>query len=150
MTDYRDGVIHNAPTDFGLGTGSMQKLDGGVWSVLMRIRDDPEVKSRAAFTFANGLDALTYGWELTNEIVRVATAIMKAIPGARRGRHVAAGNRSDLTFRPWDRPPVPPRARRRRDPGRDALPANRLASGGEAPAVTDAGLTPRSCARRSD
>jgi hypothetical protein len=30
----------------------MQKLVGGVWSVLMRIRDDPEVKSRAAFTFA--------------------------------------------------------------------------------------------------
>jgi hypothetical protein len=61
----------------------MQKLDGGVWSVLMRIPDNPEVKSRVAFTFAKGLDALTYGWELTNEIVRVATAIMKAIPGAR-------------------------------------------------------------------
>jgi hypothetical protein len=99
LTDYRDCIIYNAPIDFGLGTGSMQKLDGGVWSVLMRIPDNPEVKSRAAFTFAKGLDALTYGWELTNEIVRVATAIMKVISGARRGRHVAAGNRIDLTFR---------------------------------------------------
>jgi hypothetical protein len=62
LTDYRDCIIHNAPIDFGLGTGSMQKLDGGVWSVLMRIPDNPEVKSRAAFTFAKGLDALTYGW----------------------------------------------------------------------------------------
>jgi hypothetical protein len=82
LTEYRDCIIHNSPIDFGLGTGSMQKLDGGVWSVLMRIPDNPEVKSQAAFTFAKGLDALTYGWELTNEIVRVTTAIMKAIPGA--------------------------------------------------------------------
>ena len=83
LTDYRDCIIHNTPIDFGMGTGSMQKLDDGVWSVLMRIPDNPKVKSQAAFTFAKGLDALTYGWELTNEIVRVATAIMKAIPGTR-------------------------------------------------------------------
>jgi hypothetical protein len=83
LTDDRDCIIHNAPIDFGLGTGSMQKLDGSVCSVLMRIPDNPEVKSRAAFTFATGLDGLTHGWELTNEIVRVATAIVTAIPGAR-------------------------------------------------------------------
>jgi hypothetical protein len=83
LTDYRDCVIHYAPIAFGLGTAWMQKLDGGVWSVLMRIPDNPEAQSQSAFTFAQGLDALTYGWELSNEIVRVATAIMMAVPDAR-------------------------------------------------------------------
>ena len=49
----------------------------------LRIPDNPEAKSQSAFTFAKGLDALTYGWELSNEIVRVATAIMMAVPDAR-------------------------------------------------------------------
>lgn len=83
LTDYRDCIIHYAPINFGMGTASMQKLEGGVWSVLMRIPDNPEAKSQSAFTFAKGLDALSYGWELANEIVRVATAIMMAIPEAR-------------------------------------------------------------------
>lgn len=77
LTDYRDCIMHYSPIDFGFSTANMQKLDGGVWSVLMRIPDNPDAKSQAAFTFSNGLDALTYGWELTNEILRVATAITK-------------------------------------------------------------------------
>jgi hypothetical protein len=83
LTEYRDCIIHYAPIDFGLGTASMEKLAGGAWSVRMRIPDNPEVKSQAKFTFAKGLDALTYGWELTNEIVCIATAVMNAVSDAR-------------------------------------------------------------------
>ena len=73
LTDYRDCIIHYTPIDFGMSTANMHKLDDGIWSVMMRIPDNPETKSKSAFTFAKGLDALTYGWELSNEIVRVAT-----------------------------------------------------------------------------
>ncbi len=72
LTDYRDCIIHYTPIDFGMGSATMHKLAGGVWSVMMRIPDNPETNSRSAFTFTKGLDALTYGWELSNEIVRVA------------------------------------------------------------------------------
>jgi hypothetical protein len=53
LTDCRDRIIHYAPIDFGMGMSSMQKLDGGVWSVLMRMPDNLEAKSKSAFTFTN-------------------------------------------------------------------------------------------------
>jgi hypothetical protein len=80
LTRYRDCITHYSPVDFALGTASMQRLPDGIWSVLMRIPDNPAAKSQAAFTFARRLDALTYGWELCNEIVRIATAIVKSLP----------------------------------------------------------------------
>ena len=83
LTDYRDCIIHYTPIDFGMGSASMNKLDSGVWSVMMRIPDNPEAKSKSAFTYAKNLDALTYGWELSNEIVRIATTIMTAVQDAR-------------------------------------------------------------------
>jgi hypothetical protein len=100
LTAFRDCIIHNAAIEFAIRTASMQKLDGGVWAVLMRIRDNPEAKSQSAFMFAKGLDAVAYRWELSNEIVRVATAIMMAVPDARP----EAANLPlafALTFLPW-------------------------------------------------
>jgi hypothetical protein len=65
LTDYRDCIIHNAPIDFGLGTGSMQKLDGGVWSVLMRIPDNPEVAGQQLLAVGrlSGVQRLEVGAE---------------------------------------------------------------------------------------
>jgi len=73
VTAYRDCIQHNHPVTYGIETSDMKRVDGGTWSVHMRIPDDPEVKSRFKFSFASGLDALTYGWEVTNEVLSLAT-----------------------------------------------------------------------------
>jgi hypothetical protein len=84
LTDYRDCIQHYVPVTFGIETAWLQKLDGGTWSVLLRIPDNPEARSQRKFRFAGGLDALTYGWELANELIGVAAEILGAIPGEAR------------------------------------------------------------------
>jgi hypothetical protein len=44
------------------------------------IPDNPEDKSKRKFRYAGKIDALTYGWEIANEIVDVASTIVNAIP----------------------------------------------------------------------
>lgn len=80
LTEYRDCVQHYIPVDFGQATASMKKLDGDVWTAELRIPDNPEVRSKRLFQYTAGLDALTYGWEITNEVVTLAADIMGAIP----------------------------------------------------------------------
>ena len=58
----------------------MQKLEDGVWSTSIRIPDDPKVESPESFRYDCQLDALTYGWELTNEITAIAQIIVQQIP----------------------------------------------------------------------
>jgi hypothetical protein len=48
--------------------------------VRLRLPDNPEGKSQPAFKFEKNVDALTYGWELANEVMNVATVIFSRIP----------------------------------------------------------------------
>jgi hypothetical protein len=72
LKDYRDCTQHFASVDIGLGSGTvmMKRLADPVWKAWARIPDNPEVRSRKKFTYALGLDALTYSWEVANEVVR--------------------------------------------------------------------------------
>ena len=79
MTAYRDCIQHYAPVTFGIETASLEELAGDAWSVRIRLPDNPGARSQNAFTFAAGLDALTYGWELANEVFRVATQVFASI-----------------------------------------------------------------------
>jgi hypothetical protein len=56
----------------------MQHLDGGI-SVKMLIPDNPEVKSEKAFKYDQGIDALTHGWELTNELISLSATLLASI-----------------------------------------------------------------------
>jgi hypothetical protein len=80
LTDYRDCIQHYAPVSYGIETAQLTQVAGGTWSVLLRIPDNPETKSRRAFKFATGLDALTYGWEITSELIGLSTEVFAAIP----------------------------------------------------------------------
>ncbi len=81
VKDYRDCTQHFASTDIGQCTLTMARLDGGVWTTSALIPDNPGVKSKKKFSYASHLDALTYGWGVTSEVVSLATEIWSACSG---------------------------------------------------------------------
>lgn len=85
--EYRDFIQHRFPLDRGYAQARMGRMKGGVWSVVMLIPDNPEDHSPNKFTYNSETDMLTYGWELTNEILEVAEATVTAVLGAQHGRH---------------------------------------------------------------
>jgi hypothetical protein len=78
LKDYRDCTQHFASADMGLGTVMMRRVGDGVWKAWARIPDNPETKSKKKFTYVAGIDALTYGWEVVNEVVSLATEVVTA------------------------------------------------------------------------
>ena len=79
LKDFRDCTQHFASTDIGGCSIRMEKLDAGIWRAVAPIPDNPEAKSRSRFTYTCRLDALTYGWEVTNEVACLASALRSAI-----------------------------------------------------------------------
>jgi hypothetical protein len=88
MTAFRDCIQHYVPVTFDLQTASMERVFGDVWALRLRLPDNPECKSQKAFSFARDLDALTYCWELANEIFRISAEVFANIPLTETG----AGN----------------------------------------------------------
>lgn len=76
LKDYRDCTQHFASTDLGMGHVTMRRLANGSWVAWARIPDNPETKSKKKFTYAGGHDALTYGWEVVNEVSSLATEVV--------------------------------------------------------------------------
>lgn len=79
LKEYRDCIQHYAPVTFGYETAVTRPLKNGLWSVQIRIPDNPSSKSKPQFRFLLGLDALTYAWEVTNELVYIVNAIGNSI-----------------------------------------------------------------------
>jgi hypothetical protein len=80
LKDYRDCTQHFASTDIGLCTINMIRLDKDVWKARALIPDNPEVKSKKKFSYASTIDALAYGWQVTDEVVALAVEMASAIP----------------------------------------------------------------------
>jgi hypothetical protein len=78
LTEYRDCIHHYVPIDFGLSTASMRRHSCGAWLTTVRIPDNPQARSKNLFTFGLNRDALTYAWELTEEVLEVAVEIADA------------------------------------------------------------------------
>lgn len=63
---YRDCIHHNV--DMGSSSWAMmERRDPSVWTVLIRVPDNPEAKSKNAFRFDADLDALTLGWDYVSD-----------------------------------------------------------------------------------
>lgn len=82
---YRDCIQHYVSVIRSIPLAIMTRLPGGLWSTSCWLPDNPEVRSHdlwsdQQFQFSRRIDALTYGWELTNEIVDVAKAILREVP----------------------------------------------------------------------
>ena len=78
LKDYRDCTQHFASVDMPLSTVMMKHLGDGVWRAWARIPDNPQVRSKKRFTYTLCLDALTYGWDVANEIAALATEVVTA------------------------------------------------------------------------
>ena len=78
LTHYRDCIHHYVPVDFGLASAFMSRHPLRAWTTIVRIPDNPEVRSKNRFTFILGRDALTYAWELADEILGVSIAAVEA------------------------------------------------------------------------
>jgi hypothetical protein len=79
MTAYRNCIHHYVPVDFGISTIDMQETLPGVWAAQAKIPDNPEARSKANFTFRKELDALTFGWTITVELLRVLRIVLTAV-----------------------------------------------------------------------
>ncbi len=90
ITEYRDCLQHYVPIDFGLASASMEKRDGGFWSVRIRIPDNPETRSKEAFTYGRDLDALGYCRSVAEELLTIMSLV---IDSAARPSASAAGER---------------------------------------------------------
>jgi hypothetical protein len=77
VTAYRDCTQHYVPVDFHQ-CAFLQRHSSGAWTASMRIPDNPDSKSKKGFTFAGGLDALTFAWEATHEAISAASLVVAA------------------------------------------------------------------------
>jgi hypothetical protein len=80
LKDYRDCAHHHTSLDIGNGSALLILLDGCIWSVRAPIPDNPEAKTHRGFTYQLNHDALTYAWELTNELINLALELHEAHP----------------------------------------------------------------------
>jgi hypothetical protein len=58
----------------------MERVADDVWSTQLWLPDNPEGKSQGSFEYAGKRDALTYGWQLANEVFKVASDVIGSIP----------------------------------------------------------------------
>ena len=73
--EYRDCVQHYI--DFGSTSWAMMELlHDSVWSIIVRVPDNPEARSRDRFQFHQNVDALTLGWELATEFFAVVDNLL--------------------------------------------------------------------------
>lgn len=79
ITAYRDCIHHYTPLDFGMSTARATALSGLIWSTQMHIPDNPEARSKSSFRFDNRIDALTFAWTGTVEVVTLARDLIESI-----------------------------------------------------------------------
>jgi hypothetical protein len=77
---YRDCIQHYVPISGIDFNARMVQLERGIWSTSVLIPDNPQARSVEKFRYHSKLDALTYGWQLTNEVLDIAHMIVNQVP----------------------------------------------------------------------
>lgn len=80
LKDYRDCMEHHAHLAHVMPYAFMERLNNGLWTAWARIPDNPQAKSAKNFRYNGGLDALTYGWTIADEVIKVAGAVIEQLP----------------------------------------------------------------------
>lgn len=80
LKDYRDCIEHYTQLGDHIPFAFMEHLDKRLWTAWLRIPDNPQAKSIKNFHYDYKLDALTYGWTVTNEVVKLACTLIKQLP----------------------------------------------------------------------
>lgn len=71
--EYRDCIEHYCPMHWANCGADMRRSERGVWRMHAWLPDNPEARKASAFEYNKGIDALSFAWELTAEIVSLAT-----------------------------------------------------------------------------
>lgn len=80
LKEYRDCIEHYVKLGDHIPFAFMELLDDQLWTAWLRIPDNPQARSGKAFRYDSKLDALTYGWTVTDEVVKLAHALIKQLP----------------------------------------------------------------------
>lgn len=85
IQDYRDCILHFVPIGFNNSTAVMTEIEDNIWFTSLLIPDNPEVVKENTETHDNlrytkKIDALTYSWEITTEIIDIALEIVNSSP----------------------------------------------------------------------
>ena len=80
LKEYRDCIEHYIHLGGFMPQVFMERLKNGLWTAWSRIPDNPQAKSAESFRYDCGLDALTYGWTVTDEVVKLAHTLIKQLP----------------------------------------------------------------------
>ena len=80
LKEYRDCTQHFASTDIELCNVRISRLEGAIWRATAPIPDNPEIKSKKKLSYKLGLDALTYSWEVANEVVGLSSDVVSKLP----------------------------------------------------------------------
>jgi hypothetical protein len=80
VKEYRDCIHHYVPLKRTWPHATMALVADKIWSAHLFIPDNPEARSHRDFVFTKGIDALTYGWEVTVEVCELAETIVKHMP----------------------------------------------------------------------
>ncbi|HUX30617.1 MAG TPA: hypothetical protein VMV78_08320 [Thiobacillus sp.] len=88
LRQYRNCIQHCTPLD-AVPRSLMTQPEPGIWAASCLIPDNPNAKDPRKFVYDKRIDALTYGWQVTNELadltrslVRIAGSSSKPIAGA--------------------------------------------------------------------
>jgi hypothetical protein len=82
LKDYRDCVHHHTSLEMQLGTADLIKNAQGLWTTLLRIPDNPDVKSSKAFKLTQRLDAMQYSLDVLREHAANLAAIGRSLPSS--------------------------------------------------------------------
>ena len=78
LRDYRDCLLHNAHFGARLPFSMANRIEG-YWGLLNRLPDNPETKSYEQFSYDENIDALEYGWSLTNDVFDMTYDVFQAL-----------------------------------------------------------------------
>lgn len=84
ITDYRDCIQHYVPMGTRLPAARMEKLNGQVWSAMLLVPDNPDARSAQQFRYDKEIDALTYGWKVTNEAFTVMQELLRHVANIKK------------------------------------------------------------------
>ncbi|WP_447599473.1 hypothetical protein [Nitrospira sp. Nam80] len=80
ITEYRDCLQHYCPIGREMPYAHMKRLQGELWSTALWIPDNPQVRSQRLYRYDLKIDALTYGWRVTSELMNLARCIIEELP----------------------------------------------------------------------
>ncbi len=78
--EYRDCIQHYAHFGARLPFARVQLRNGLAWSVLALLPDNPETKAYDKFAYTKQIDAMSYGWSITERLLNDLTVLISAFP----------------------------------------------------------------------